>query len=108
MFLRDKVKNSSKDSKDTSKDVVAEFCYEHNDGDQCWSDFTTFYKTEDGKYIKEYEDGYYGNKTVSETSYEDIVKKMEEVSKKAEEKHTRGGYSVMKNFENHRAARKAR
>ena len=108
VFLRDKVKNSSKNSKDTSKDVVAEFCYEHNDGDQCWSDFTTFYKTEDGKYIKEYEDGYYGNKTVSETSYEDIVKKMEEVSKKAEEKHTRGGYSVLKNFENHRAARKAR
>ena len=41
---------------------VASFEYEYDDGDQNWSDVTTYYKNTDGTFVKKYKEGYYGRR----------------------------------------------
>lgn len=82
--------------------IFASFVYEHNDGDQIWSDATTYYKKGDGTYIVKYKEGYYGKTSFSEISLEDIIKEMQHVRDEVERKkksRIKGGYSIFKNFE---------
>lgn len=82
--------------------ILASFVYEHNDGDQIWSDATTYYKKGDGTYIVKYEEGYYGKTSFSEISLEDIIKEMQHVRdevKRKKKSRIKGGYSIFKDFE---------
>lgn len=86
---------------------VAKFSYEHNDGDQCWNDTTTFFKTEDNRFVEEYEEGYYGTKNLRIVSYEEISEKMNKIRNEIAERKkmvteygydhpfTRGGYCIL-------------
>lgn len=84
---------------------IASYSYEHNDGDQIWEDITTFYEKEDGTYLMNYRDGYYGDEHISEITYDEIINKMtkaqDAVAKKREmiaiyghSPRTRGGYEI--------------
>lgn len=93
------------------KTVIAAFEFEHNDGDQIWSDTTTYYKKDDGTYEKEYIDGYYGEPHTSPISLEEIISRMKEIGHEVRKKQeaisihginspiTRGGYSITKNLD---------
>ena len=100
-------KNTEKES---NKIVVASYEYEHNDGDQIWSDTTTYYQKNDGTYEKESRNGYYGKSHISSITLEEIVSKMDEIKQEVAKKQkainihgynspfTRGGYSIIKNL----------
>jgi hypothetical protein len=104
IFLRDKVENGFdktkdnsfryKQNKEFSEKVIAAFEYEHNDGDQCWSDDTIFYKKSNGKFIECYRDGYTGESSSYEVSYSDIKNRMLDVQEKAKRRIGRGGYKI--------------
>ena len=93
------------------KTVIAAYEYEHNDGDQIWSDTTTYYKKDDGTYEKEYIDGYYGESCTSPITLDEIISRMKEVEHEVRKKQeaisihginspiTRGGYSITKKYE---------
>lgn len=94
------------DTKEGSKKVVAQYRYEHNDGDQIWEDRTTFYKRNDGTFQGKYFDGYYGKINIFPVTYDKIVEKMRDVEKQAERRKeaiemygynnvfTRNGYTI--------------
>lgn len=90
---------------------VASFEYEYDDGDQNWSDVTTYYKNTDGTFAKKYKEGYYGNTSIVSVTEEEIINKMNEirlkVQKRKEERalygyshpFTRSGYTITKDLE---------
>lgn len=89
-----------------SKKVVAQYRYEHNDGDQIWDERTTFYQLSDGTFQGKYFDGYYGKINIFPVTYDKIVEKMKDVEKQAERRKrsikeygyndvfTRNGYTI--------------
>lgn len=92
------------------KVVVASFEYEHDDGDQIWSDVTTYYQNTDGTFEKKYEDGYYDETSIVSVSEEEIINKMNEIKHEVEKRKeaiamygyshpfTRGGYTITKDL----------
>lgn len=90
--------------------VIAAYEFEHNDGDQIWSDTTTYYQKNDGTYEKEYKDGYYGETHISSVTLEEIKGKMKDIEHEVKKKQeaisiygschpfTRGGYSITQNI----------
>ena len=84
------------------KIIIAAYEFEHNDGDQIWSDTTTYYQKKDGTYEKEYTDGYYGETHTSPITLDEITSRMKEIEhevKKKQEAITRGRYSITKMYE---------
>lgn len=95
--------------------VVASFKYEHDDGDQSWSYTTTYYKNADGTFEKKYEDGYYGETSITSVTEEEIINEMrkikQEVQKEVQKRkeaiamfgHTcssaRSGYAIIKDLQ---------
>ena len=85
-------------------ELIASFEYEHNDGDQIWTDTTEYYKKDDS-YESIYTEGYFGEKTTRTVTLDFIKMRMEEiqqeVDKKAKAIHVfaRGGYSISKPLE---------
>ena len=100
-----------RDTKECSKKVVAQYRYEHNDGDQIWEDRTTFYQLSDGTFQGKYFDGYYGKINIFPVTYDKIVEKMKDVEKQAERRKrsikeygynnvfTRNGYTIDVSFQ---------
>lgn len=100
-----------KTKQNLDKTVIASFEFEHNDGDQIWSDITTYYQKKDGAYEKEYIDGYYGESYTSPITLDEIISRMKEVEHEVRKKQetisiyginnpiTRGGYSIAKNLD---------
>ena len=94
-----------------NKTVIAAFEFEHDNGDQSWSDTTTYYKKDDGTYEKEYTEGYYGESCTSPITLDEIISRMKEIEHKVKKKQeaisiygtkspiTRGGYSIIKNLD---------
>lgn len=92
------------------KVVVASFEYEHDDGDQIWSDVTTYYQNTDGTFEKKYEEGYYDETSIVSVSEEEIINKMNEIKHEVEKRKeaiamygyshpfTRGGYTITKDL----------
>lgn len=92
------------------KVVVASFEYEHDDGDQIWSDVTTYYQNTDGTFEKKYEDGYYEETSTVSVTEEEIINKMNEIKHEVEKQKeaiamygyshpfTRGGYTITKDL----------
>lgn len=82
-------------------DLVAEYEYEHNDGDQIWSDFTSFYRNPEGSVTKVYLEGFYGKKCRSNVSEEQMVAEMRSIEKKIkkQDRLSRGGYSILRSVE---------
>ena len=92
------------------KVVIASFEYEHNDGDQIWSDVTTYYQNTDGTFEKKYEEGYYDETSIVSVSEEEIINKMNEIKHEVEKRKeaiamygyshpfTRGGYTITKDL----------
>lgn len=75
---------------------VASFEYEYDDGDQNWSDVTTYYKNTDGTFVKKYKEGYYGNTSIVSVTEEEIINKMNEIRlkvQKRKEERALYGYS---------------
>ena len=95
-----------RDTQEGPKKVVAQYCYEHNDGDQIWEDRTTFYKRNDGTFQGEYFDGYYGKINIFPVTYDKIVEKMDNIEKEVKRRKeaiemygynnvfTRNGYTI--------------
>lgn len=95
---------------DLNKIIIAHYEYEHNDGDQIWSDRTIYYQKNDGTYEKEYIEGYNGESYISSITLEEIVSNMKEIKHKVEEgqkaikiygssdPRARGGYSIIKDI----------
>lgn len=67
-----------------SKKVVAQYSYEHNDGDQIWDERTTYYQLANGTFQKEYYEGYYDKTNISPATYNEIVERMSDIEKQAE------------------------
>lgn len=65
--------------------LIAAFEYEHNDGDQIWTDTTEYYK-KDNSYESKYTDGYYGEKTTRPVTLDFIKMRMDEIQKEVEKK----------------------
>lgn len=81
-------------------ELIAAYEYEHNDGDQIWTDTTRFYKRGSVYYRTDFE-GYYGNETTSLVDYADIVAEMTKVGvdiKKERSWKVRGGHSIIKDL----------
>lgn len=79
---------------------IAIYEYEHNDGDQIWSDYFCFYQNDNGTYRKVRRDGYYGKETETIVSEDDVLKEMESVHEKIQNwpKDVRGGFRFIKEF----------
>lgn len=56
----------------SSSEKIACYEFEHNDGDQIWTDCTEFYKNADGTYKKVFTDGWNGSKSECTVSLDDI------------------------------------
>lgn len=88
-------------------ELIAAFEYEHNDGDQIWTDTTEYYKKDDS-YESIYTEGYLGVKTTRTVTLDFIKMRMEEIQQEVDKKakaietygsnhvFTRGGYSILK------------
>ena len=87
--------------KDDHAELVAEYEYEHNDGDQIWSNFTSFYRNPEGFVTKVYLEGYYGKECRSNVSEEQMVADMRSIEEKInlQDRLSRGGYSILRNVE---------
>lgn len=87
-------------SKDDHAELVAEYEYEHNDGDQIWSDSTSFHLNSDGSITKVYMDGYYERTHRSNVSKEQMVAEMRYIEEeiKKQDRLSRGGYSILKAY----------
>lgn len=89
-----------------TKTVIAAYYYEHNDGDQIWEDISTFYKLSNGKYCKEFYNGYSRETDTFPVTYEDIVAIMSYIERELQRKQealemygtdsvlARGGYMI--------------
>lgn len=94
------------DTRKCSKKVIAQYSYEHNDGDQIWDERTTYYQLANGNFQKEYYEGYYDKTNISPATYNEIVERMRDVEKQAERRKrsietygyndvfTRNGYTI--------------
>lgn len=110
-YIKIKGEYKMKTKQNLDKTVIASFEFEHNDGDQIWSDTTTYYKKNDGTYEKEYIDGYYGESCTSPITLDEIISRMKEIEHEVRKKQetisiyginnpiTRGGYSITKNLD---------
>lgn len=83
-----------------SASLLACYEYEYNDGDQIWSDTTSYYKKHN-VYMKKFEEGYYGSKIFEIVSLNDILINMGYVRDQCGNKAAgvRGGYSILKDFD---------
>lgn len=78
--------------------TICAYEYEHNDGDQIWSDTTTFYQVNES--IKRvYEEGYYGSKKESFVTKNEMIAEMEDIKSEVG-LNQRGGYNILKDIEN--------
>ena len=110
IYPHGKVIGQSVENPFLEKVVVASFEYEHNDGDQIWSDITTYYQNTDGTFEKKYEEGYYEETSIVSVSEEEIINKMNEIKHEVEKRKetiaiygyshpfTRGGYTITKDL----------
>ena len=83
-----------------SEEVIARYEYEHNDGDQCWSDYVTFIKR-GSKYFRIEFEGYFNTETTETTDYETLVAEMAKARKSIEKERQwkiRGGYVILKDL----------
>lgn len=81
--------------------LIAAYEYEHNDGDQIWTDTVKFIKTGSTYYRIEF-DGYYDRECGrSEIGYNNIIMELDNVQEKIENQSpkSRGGYTIIKNIE---------
>lgn len=82
------------------EEVVARYEYEHNDGDQIWTDCITFIKR-GSEYFKTKYDGYYCKEYTEPTCYESLVGEMAEIRRKVEKErqwNIRGGHTITKDL----------
>lgn len=94
------------DAQKCSKKVVAQYSYEHFDGDQIWEERTAYYQLSDGTFQKEYYDGYYGKTNISPVTYDEIVERMSDIENEVKRRQktikaygphhpfSRGGYTI--------------
>ena len=94
------------DAQKSSKKVVAQYSYEHNDGDQIWDERTTYYQLANGTFQKEYYEGYYGKTNISPATYNEIVERMSDIENEVKRRQktikaygphhpfSRGGYTI--------------
>ena len=94
------------DTKECSKKVVAQYSYEHFDGDQIWDERTTYYQLSDGTFQKECYEGYYDKTNISPVTYDEIVERMSDIENEVKRRQktikaygphhpfSRGGYTI--------------
>lgn len=83
------------------ENMIASYEYEHNDGDQIWSDTTEFYKDKDtNTFIKKYQEGYTGEVSYCNVLLNEIIKDVNKIkdSFKVGSVNKRGGYSLYKDI----------
>lgn len=80
-----------------SSEKIACYEFEHNDGDQIWTDCTEFYKNADGTYKKVFTDGWNGSKSECTVSLDDI-RQMVNKCKSSEMYYRRGGYTILQDL----------
>lgn len=56
---------------------IAVIIDEHKDGDMLWNDKTAFYKTENGQFLSEFKDGWFGKITIQEITADEIITQVE-------------------------------
>lgn len=89
------------------ENMIASYEYEHNDGDQIWSDTTEFYKDKDtNTFVKKYQEGYTGEISYCSVLLDDIIKDINRIKEEVKIKESfevgdvyrRGGYSLYKDI----------
>ena len=89
------------------ENMIASYEYEHNDGDQIWSDTTEFYKDKyTNIFIKKYQEGYTGEISYCSVLLDDIIKDINRIKEEVKIKESfevrnvyrRGGYSLYKDI----------
>lgn len=80
-----------------SSEKIACYEFEHNDGDQIWTDCTEFYKNADGTYKKVFTDGWNGSKSECTVSLDDI-RQMVNKCKSSEMYYRRGGCTILQDL----------
>lgn len=76
---------------------VAEYTVDHGShGDEAWSDYTTFYKTPDGKFYEEHLEGYMGDKTFLEVTEANVISSMAQAEEHS--KHQYGSHEAYRSY----------
>lgn len=89
------------------RELIAAFEYEYNDGDQCWTDSTEFFRNPNGSFIEQCTDGYNFSTNTRAVTFSEIktimdqtqeeVNRRESIAKKIGWQHpsTRSGYKIL-------------
>lgn len=89
------------------ENMIASYEYEHNDGDQIWSDTTEFYKDKDtDTFVKKYREGYTGKVSYCNILLDEIIKDVNRIKEEVKIRESyevgsvfrRGGYSLYKDI----------
>lgn len=76
---------------------VAEYTVDHGShGDEAWSDYTTFYKTPDGKFYEEHLEGYMGDKVFLEVTEANVISSMAQAEEHS--KHQYGSHEAYRSY----------
>ena len=76
---------------------VAKYIVDHGShGDEAWSDYTTFYKTPDGKFYEEHLEGYMGDLTFLEVTEADVISSMAQAEEHS--KHQYGSHEAYRSY----------
>lgn len=89
------------------ENMIASYDYEHNDGDQIWSNTTEFYKDKDtNTFVRKYQDGYTGKVSYCNVLLDGIIKDINRIKEEIKIKESfevgsvyrRGGYKLYKDI----------